>query len=205
MPIELTRKELFDLVWAGPMTKVASDLGISNIALRKVCDQHRIPVPGRGYWAKLTADTPTTKSLFREISDINLNRVRIQGSLLVSLPIGVQVARAKTRQAIKSTRLPNPVAEPTNVPPDRQFHPLVQPTFDKLSKAKHKPDEFATVTGPRYFFVTCSSTLADRVGQILNRLVTQSQALGYVFEKSSSGTLIDVEGEKITKIGRAHV
>ena len=198
MPIELTRKELFDLVWAGPMTKVASDLGISEFALRKTCDQHRIPVPGRGYWARLTAGRPTTKSLFREVSDINLNRVRIQSGPLISLPVEVQVARAKTHQATTSTCLSNPVAEPTNVPPDYQFHPLVQPTFDKLSKAKYKPGEFVTVTGSRHFFVTCSSTLADRVGQILNRLVTQSQTLGYVFEKSGTGMLLVVESEKIT-------
>ena len=49
MPIELTREELFKQVWERPMTKAAADYGISDVALKKICDKHRIPVPGRGY------------------------------------------------------------------------------------------------------------------------------------------------------------
>jgi hypothetical protein len=35
------------------MTKVAMELGISDVALSKICKKHRVPVPGRGYWAKI--------------------------------------------------------------------------------------------------------------------------------------------------------
>jgi hypothetical protein len=40
------------------MTKVAADLGVSDVAVKKICDKHRIPVPGRGYWAKIAAGQP---------------------------------------------------------------------------------------------------------------------------------------------------
>jgi hypothetical protein len=33
MPTELTRRELYELVWARPMTKVAAELGISDVFL----------------------------------------------------------------------------------------------------------------------------------------------------------------------------
>jgi hypothetical protein len=46
---ELTRRSLYDLVWSRPMTKVADDLGISDVALKKICDRHRVPTPARGY------------------------------------------------------------------------------------------------------------------------------------------------------------
>ena len=52
MPIELTREELFKKVWERPMTKVAAEYGISDVGLKKICDKHRIPVPGRGYWRR---------------------------------------------------------------------------------------------------------------------------------------------------------
>jgi hypothetical protein len=51
--IELTRDELYELVWAEPMTKVARRYGLSDRGLAKICDRMGIPVPGRGYWAKV--------------------------------------------------------------------------------------------------------------------------------------------------------
>jgi len=52
---ELTRKAMYDLVWARPMTKVAEEFGISDVALKKACTKHRVPTPPRGYWAKKDA------------------------------------------------------------------------------------------------------------------------------------------------------
>lgn len=49
---QLTRTELYDLVWSEPMTKIAKRLGISDVGLAKACRRAGIPVPERGYWAK---------------------------------------------------------------------------------------------------------------------------------------------------------
>lgn len=46
--IRTTLEELFAQVWERPMTKVAADYGISDVALKKICEKHHIPVPGRG-------------------------------------------------------------------------------------------------------------------------------------------------------------
>jgi hypothetical protein len=50
-----TRQQLYDLVWAGPMTTQAKSLGISGVGLAKACRRGDIPVPPRGYWARLAA------------------------------------------------------------------------------------------------------------------------------------------------------
>jgi hypothetical protein len=50
---ELTREELYAQVWAEPMTKLARRYGLSDRGLAKTCDRMGIPVPGRGYWAKV--------------------------------------------------------------------------------------------------------------------------------------------------------
>ena len=52
---EVTRTELYELVWSKPMTKVAADFGLSDQGLAKICTKHAIPRPPRGYWAKLAA------------------------------------------------------------------------------------------------------------------------------------------------------
>jgi hypothetical protein len=59
MTNELTRRELFDVVWKRPMTKVAADLGVSDVVAQDML-KHRIPVPGRGYRAKPAAGKAST-------------------------------------------------------------------------------------------------------------------------------------------------
>ncbi len=49
----LTREELYDLVWSESMSKLARRLGLSDRGLAKACARANVPVPGRGYWAKL--------------------------------------------------------------------------------------------------------------------------------------------------------
>lgn len=46
------RKELYELVWAQPLPKVAKQFGVSDVAIAKACRKLKVPVPGRGYWAK---------------------------------------------------------------------------------------------------------------------------------------------------------
>lgn len=47
----LTRQELYDLVWAHPVSKLAKDYGLSDRGLAKLCERHSVPTPPRGYWA----------------------------------------------------------------------------------------------------------------------------------------------------------
>lgn len=55
MTYVFTRQQLYELVWSGPMTTLATSLGISGVGLAKACRRGDIPVPPRGYWARLTA------------------------------------------------------------------------------------------------------------------------------------------------------
>lgn len=50
-----TRQQLYELVWSGPMTTLAKRLTISGVGLAKACRRGDIPVPPRGYWARLAA------------------------------------------------------------------------------------------------------------------------------------------------------
>jgi hypothetical protein len=50
----ISRDDLYTLVWAEPMTKVAARFGVSGSYMARVCDLLNVPRPARGYWAKLT-------------------------------------------------------------------------------------------------------------------------------------------------------
>lgn len=51
----ITRESLYEEIWAEPVTRVAPRYGISGVALGKICRKHKIPLPPRGYWAKINA------------------------------------------------------------------------------------------------------------------------------------------------------
>ena len=50
-----TRQDLYELAWSKPMVELAQDFGISDVALAKRLRKLGIPVPGRGYWARVAA------------------------------------------------------------------------------------------------------------------------------------------------------
>lgn len=49
------RQKLYEEVWAKPVVQVAIQYGVSDVAIHKICKSLQIPVPPRGYWAKLRA------------------------------------------------------------------------------------------------------------------------------------------------------
>ena len=54
-PRTLSREELYELVWSKALSSLAKDFGISDVALGKRCRRLKIPIPGRGYWARVEA------------------------------------------------------------------------------------------------------------------------------------------------------
>jgi hypothetical protein len=64
-----TRAELYDLVWSQPMTKIASSFGFSDAWLKKICNKHDIPVPGRGDWRRIETGKRGRKPTLRTLKE----------------------------------------------------------------------------------------------------------------------------------------
>lgn len=65
--IELNRKELYDIVWSKPISKLTLQYAISIDGLKKLCKQFDIPIPVTGYWMKLKHNKPVKKTKFNDI------------------------------------------------------------------------------------------------------------------------------------------
>jgi hypothetical protein len=50
-----TREQIYELVWSKPMTHLAKEFAISDVAVHKICKKHGIPNPPLGWWAKKAA------------------------------------------------------------------------------------------------------------------------------------------------------
>jgi hypothetical protein len=68
---------LYDLVWSTPIATLAEQFDISDRGLAKTCARYQIPVPGRGYWAKVEAGQPATKTPLWKIENPTLETVHI--------------------------------------------------------------------------------------------------------------------------------
>lgn len=54
----LTRRELYDLLWAEPMSSLIEKYNISYTQLKKQCAQMNIPIPANGHWSKISFGKP---------------------------------------------------------------------------------------------------------------------------------------------------
>src|SRR5580658_2681119 len=53
--VNLSREELYVLVWAEPVSRVAKRYGLSDYQFRQLCIRLSIPMPRQGHWNKRTA------------------------------------------------------------------------------------------------------------------------------------------------------
>jgi len=53
--IELTRQQLYDLVWSKPIRDVAEEFGYSDKGMAKICNRYNVPRPQQGYWNRIQA------------------------------------------------------------------------------------------------------------------------------------------------------
>jgi hypothetical protein len=71
---KIDRKELYELVWDVPLTKLAEEFGIGVDILRKKCHRNEIPLPPMGYWSKLKYGKKVNKT---PLSDLGQNESTI--------------------------------------------------------------------------------------------------------------------------------
>lgn len=93
------REELFEQAWKKPMSHLAAEYGITGTGLAKICRKHKIPLPPRGYWAKIAAGHKISKAMLPP---------RKEGQ-----PEKISIAVHRTRPAPKREviQLPEPISE----------------------------------------------------------------------------------------------
>jgi hypothetical protein len=189
---ELSRKSLFEMVWSQPMTKLAAQFKISDVALTKICRRHEIPVPGRGFWARVAAGYPLKRPELRLPSRPELEEIRIFGSSYARVKPEIREAErdakamesAADRKVIVSQRLDD-------------LHPVAQATLQGLRKAKANDHGVVTSFGPDLFSVAVSPSQVDRSIRILNAVARASAERGFSVERGKKSACLLVNGEQL--------
>jgi len=98
MTLNITREQLYDLVWSEPMRTLAKRIGISDVAIAKHCRKSDVPVPERGYWNKLQAGKKVVRAELMQADLGTINRIHMSGSLTPEL-----LARIKGEPGVPDT------------------------------------------------------------------------------------------------------
>ena len=117
--ITLPRSELYRLVWSKPVTDVAAEFVISDVALAKRCRALNIPLPWRGYWAKVQAGQTPRRTPLPAFRDPRATSRRAQPAR------GARPARE--RPPVASAQLPSYVSAPEGAEPTVNFAPPADP------------------------------------------------------------------------------
>lgn len=62
--LRIDRTQLHEMVWSAPISSLARRFGPSDAGLAKLCKRFGVPIPSRGYWARVsTGRTPERRPL----------------------------------------------------------------------------------------------------------------------------------------------
>ncbi len=149
----LKREELYEQVWSQPMIELAKQYGMSDVGLAKICRKLTIPVPGRGYWAKLKAGRILPRPSLPALKKNDLAEIIVTKP---ELPPVEPQTHTETERLIALEALPENliVVEPMLSSPHslvtqtRQWLRLVKPGDYGLLHSR-KPGCLAVHVGPR--------------------------------------------------------
>ena len=118
--MELTREELYELVWTVPMQRLAERYWISDVSLAETCGKLVIPVPPRGYWRrKETGRVPARPALPRPRPGGRATVTLSVGRKREPPPLSPELAARAAHEALPENRIL--VADRLSRP-----HPLVR-------------------------------------------------------------------------------
>lgn len=183
-----TREQFYELVWSKPLTHLAREFLLSDVALHKICKKHEIPNPPLGWWAKKAAGQKVAKTPLPRAKPGFATQITISGGEIRQEPDLVADAREKARIAISSLASAG----------DTGSHPVVERTVAKLRKAK--PSEInglVSVGGAGLIKAEVAPTSIDRLEQALNRIATACDAIGIKLLRGEGAATFSHDGEVI--------
>ncbi|UWM85219.1 hypothetical protein [Rhizobium sp. SRDI969] len=189
---KLSREELFALVWEKPTSEIAKELGLSDVAIGKLCTKLQVPKPPRGYWARMQAgQRPRRPALvaFREELDTK-RRDELRAKTAESLS---KLQRQFLEMALSEMNnqdagiAPPPGARPlANL--DRDVAAQVLLLVQGRAQAWVEEGRIATRWGP---------SVRNSVAKLVERLLPMARQQLVVFETESKRTSFMADGPVI--------
>ncbi|WP_223971352.1 RWP-RK domain-containing protein [Bradyrhizobium sp. RD5-C2] len=188
---------MYDMVWSRPMTKVAEDLGISDVALKKICDKHRVPTPPRGYWAKREAGKPTKQIPLHSTADPQHEHIVIHGSRNTLAPeVRALLNQERERRSIKARPISS--VESTATSPIQDPHGAIAATARALRKPKAGADGVVRANGQGCCGIEVGTASVERAIAILDAIARGIDARGLTVEPVGDRIRVTLPPDSLT-------
>lgn len=166
---KLTREELYERIWKTPATKVARELGITDVAMFYLCRNYDIPKPPKGYWSMVAIGRPSERPPLPEQADPDKQIIEIS-------PEAVKLVATAAAQSDATSK----IAPARIVVPDklRSPHPLVERTNQALREAEPNYDGLVRPKWTRCLNVLVSKQEIGRAMRVLDTFIKAAIAKG---------------------------
>jgi hypothetical protein len=180
--ITLSREGLYERVWCISATKLAKELGISDVALGKICKKLDVPKPYPGYWQQLQAGRRVHKARLPD------TKKGVPGTITIwPRPRGRDLKQQNpaTLELIESERVPeNQIVVAEDL---LKTHPLVKQTRSVFERAPRDFSEQLAHRAKPHLDLRVSKPLLHRGMLILDALLKGLEARGFSVEVSNEG------------------
>jgi hypothetical protein len=168
LPVRVfTREQFHDLVWSRPMTHLAKEFALSDVALHKIWRKHDVPTPPPGWWAKKAAGRKVKQTPLPKPRQGVPDRIAIAGGELRRE--GDEVASVREQARIRAS---SPVIEP-------QSCPILDRTLARLRKGKPGPTGLVSVDGSGLIRCEVAPSSIDRLTVALGSIIAAVAQQGF--------------------------
>lgn len=183
-----TREEFYDLVWSKPMTHLAKEFALSDVALHKICKKHDIPNPPLGWWAKKAAGKAVKQTPLPKAKAGTSDRITIAAGELRPEPELIALARENAR--LLASSVDTDAVLPAN--------PIVDRTIAQLRKAKpSSTNGLVTIEGLNVIKANVAPASIERLELALGRIAAAAEALGIKLVRGEKTANFEYDGETI--------
>lgn len=194
--IVFKRNDLYKQVWKEPMTKLAKKYGLSDKGLSKICQKLDIPVPPRGYWAKIQSGAklkrpPLPRKKYGQPDFHEIQKRQYQESHMKKID--------------DDSYIPDKIKSAKKISPHKRLHsphPLVRKTKIRLEKCR--PDKYGAIGawGKPYLNVRIGPKSIGRALRIMNALIRAFEKYGYTVGSDTgwnnqSNSYVTIFGEEV--------
>lgn len=99
--MKITRAELHEMVWEKPITRLAKEFGLSDVGFAKICRKHNVPLPERGYWARLSAGQSVSKTPLPNPNDDETIEIAKRDPISEEMKVAQEQQKEKERQQVE--------------------------------------------------------------------------------------------------------
>lgn len=196
--IKLERKKLYKEVWAVPMSRLAPKYGLSGNGLKKICKKLNIPVPPRGYWARLQHGYKVKKTPLPK-----LKTGAIDSHTILQADSKIRESNKLESFSADAVDLINLISEKPAVkvlPQLESPHRLTLKTQKSLQKAKVEENLVVTPTRKGCLNICVAPGNLDRALRTMDALVKGLEERGFRLlndKEKYFGHHVKILGEKI--------